>query len=375
MFKILGFSFALLLVALVAFLGNNFIYLQRVYSGSGIELVREVDWFSPKVEISPNLDADSLIRSQILENQDERFSEAISYAGQINSSAFLVYQGGELVVEKYWEPYGAENLTKTQSLHKSLLSMAFGIALEQGDINSVQDSVSDYLNNWIDLPLGDISLENLLTMSSGLGKEPARISLFDHSAQLFNSPDISKVAQSLPQKIAPGQEFEYINTNSQLLVDVLESATGQAYEHYLEEKIWSKLATESGYLWMDRAEGTPHGYCCLIATPEDLLRIGLLVLNNGYLNGQQIVPADWIDRAIAPSELNPNLAAPLIAICLFACSDNLLLATTSTCSCVRGLLLTVIILGGILEVSFLISDSALFKLTLIWSIVSAISFA
>ena len=304
--KFVAVLIGLAVAAVAIYIALNFTYIKRTVTGSDVEQVREVDWYEPLAPLAFNEGAEPLDRSDEIHAQSTRFADAIAYAEEVNSSAFLVYQGGELVVEKYWAPYDRTSNTQTNSVHKSLLSLAVGIAIEAGDIGSVSDPVSDYLGSWIDLSLGDIRVEHLLNMSSGLGDEPAKFFLFSHFLKLLNSPDISQVAQSLPQKNPPGQEFEYINNNPQLLVDVLEAATGMAYEDYLDEKIWSKMAANPGYLWMDREGGAPHGYCCLIALPEDLLRLGLLVLNQGELNGEQIVPKAWIEQAVTPSELNPN---------------------------------------------------------------------
>ncbi|MFT2092746.1 alpha/beta fold hydrolase [Paraglaciecola sp. 2405UD69-4] len=305
--KFVGLLFALLLAVIGLFIAFNYTYLERLYTGSSIEQVREVDWYEPTVELSPDTQtAELFISEPQLARQEEQFAAAIDYAEKVNSSAFLVWQDGKLLAEKYWSPYNADNYTQTHSIHKSLLSMAVGIAVSEGDIESIHDPVSKYLGEWTSQSKGQISIENLLNMSSGLGKEPAKIFIFSHFLRLLNALDISEVAQSLPQKLAPGVEFEYINTNPQLLVDVLEVATGQSYEDYLSDKIWSKMAADPGYLWMDRENGTPHGYCCLIARPEDLLRIGLLVLNKGQANGQQVVPKEWIQQATQPSKLNPN---------------------------------------------------------------------
>ena len=306
--KSLGLVLLTVLIVITIFVAFNFTYLKRIVTSKDIEQVRVVDWYEPTVEMTFNQKAEKLDRIPNNNNaMNEQYAEAIDYAEKINSSAFLVWQGGELIFDKYWAPYSRENYTQTHSIHKSLLSMLVGIAVKEGKITSLDDPASKYINDWVEQPLGQITVKNLLTMTSGLGeKKPPNFFLFSQFMRLLNDPDISAVARSLPQKIAPGTEFEYINTNPQLLVDVLESATGQAYETYLQDKIWSKMAANPGYLWMDRKNGTPHGYCCLISQPEDLLRIGLLVLNKGKINGEQVVPKQWIEEATSPSANNPN---------------------------------------------------------------------
>jgi len=306
-FKWLGIIFLSIVLLIAIYTAFNFTYVKRIVTSIGVEQVRSIDWYEPTVEVLPTQQAAAL---DLIPNDNDamhdKYADALQYAQDTNSSAFIIWQGGELVMDKYWAPYNKESYTQTHSIHKSLLSMLVGIAVEDGDIASVDDNASKYIGNWVEQPLGQITIKNLLTMTSGLGKEPAKVFLFSQFLRLLNGTDISAVAQSLPQKIAPSTEFEYINTNPQLLVDVLESATGQQYETYLQDKIWSKMAASPGYLWMDREDGTPHGYCCLIAKPEDLLRIGLLVLNKGKINGEQVVPKSWIEKATQPSINNPN---------------------------------------------------------------------
>jgi len=305
--KWLGIIFLGIVLLIAIYVALNFTYVKRVLTSFGTEKVRNVDWYQPTVEMLP---APKVNQLDSLPNDDDamhdKFADALEYAQKINTSAFLVWQNGELIFDKYWDSYNKESYTQTHSIHKSLLAMVVGIAVEEGAISSIDDTASKYIGDWVDQSLGKITVKNLLTMSSGLGKEPEKIFLLSHFVRLLNETDISAVAQSLPQKVKPGTEFEYINTNTQLLVDVLESATGQQYESYLYEKIWSKMAANPGYLWMDRKGGTPHGYCCLIAKPEDLLRIGMLILNKGKVEGEQVVPEHWVEKAIQPSELNPN---------------------------------------------------------------------
>jgi CubicO group peptidase (beta-lactamase class C family)/dienelactone hydrolase len=305
--KSLGIALSAIALVVAIFVAYKFTYIKRIATSMGTEQVREVDWYEPKIAMQAAKKPEKIIFTQPQNTStDRQFADAIEYAQDINSSAFLVWQGGELIVDKYWAPYDKNSYTQTHSIHKSLLSMLVGIAIDEGAITSIDDPVSKYLGHWIEQPLGQISVKNLLNMTSGLGEEPASFFLFSHFLRLLNETDISAVAQSLPQSVAPGQEFEYINNNPQLLVDVLESATGQSYETYLQDKIWSKVAESKGYLWMDREDGTPHGYCCLIAKPEDLLRLGMLVLNHGQVNGQQVVPKQWLEEATAPSKMNPN---------------------------------------------------------------------
>lgn len=303
--KYVGLGCLLVVIFAGMYIANNYTYLKRVYTSKSAEQIRNIDWYEPKATLRPADDVPPLATAPVT-NLAVRFPDTFAYAEKTHSSALLVWHQGQLISEHYWAPYTQNSYTQTQSVHKSVLSMLVGIAIDEGGITSVDDPVEKYLGKWIDQPYGTITLSHLLTMSSGLGKPPAPFFLNSHFLRLLNDPDISAVARSLPQKIAPGTEFEYINNNPQLLVDVLEAATGKPYEQYMQEKLWSQVAHKPGYLWLDNPDGVPHGYCCLMALPRDLLRLGLLVLNKGKVANKQVVPAEWITKSTTPSKLNPN---------------------------------------------------------------------
>ncbi|MBU2980012.1 serine hydrolase [Alteromonas sp. C1M14] len=302
--KFIGLALAFIIVVIGIYVAFNFTYLKRTFTGLSSEQVRSIEWYEPKVEMSPATHFVPL--NDIDDNIATTFPDAFNYAEKTHSSALLVWQKGKLIGEHYWQPYGPKNYTQTQSVHKSVLNLLVGIALDEGAISDIHDPVEKYIGRWIDQPYGTITIENLLTMSSGLGKEPAKFFLERHFLRLLNDPDITSVAHSLPQKEAPGQTFEYLNNNPQLLLEVLEAATGQPYETYMQDKLWSRVAQSPGYLWLDNEDGVPHGYCCMMAVPRDLLRLGILILQKGKVGDEQVVPAEWIAKSTTPSALNPN---------------------------------------------------------------------
>ena len=292
----------LLLVFAFAAAAYNIVYLQRVITFFGQDQVRGVDWFSPTAELRPS--PAPLAITQSTGSTD--FAEALSYAESTNTSALLIWHQGNLRLAHYGDGYSAADYVQTNSIHKSILALMVGIAIRDGAIGSVEDPISDYLPGWHDEVGKPISIEHLLTMSSGLVAPGSAFELFSHSMRLLHSPDIAGVARESLQMRTPGVRFDYANTNAQLLLEVLERATEQDYEHYLAEKLWSKLAEHPGHLWLDREKGTPHGFCCLISRPEDLLRLGIMWLQKGLVGTEQVVPSRWISAMQQPSALNPN---------------------------------------------------------------------
>ena len=267
-------------------------------------LVLAVDWFEPKAVLAA---ADEPVPLPRGEDRAADFEPAIRYSDGAASSALLIWQGGRLQVERYAEGFGPDDRTQSQSMHKSVLALAVALALDEGDIASLDDPADKYLENWIAQPYGRITLRHLITMSSGLALTPVGESGENSFAnRLLNASDIDRVAKSAPQVRAPGEVFEYNNVNPQLLLSVLEAATGQPYEQFLSERLWSNLAEDEAYLWMDRPDGKPHGYCCMIATPRDWLRLGLLVLGNGTVASRELISTQRIVEATDPSATNRN---------------------------------------------------------------------
>jgi CubicO group peptidase (beta-lactamase class C family) len=184
------------------------------------------------------------------------------------------------------------------------MALAYGQAVARGLI-SLDDPVSKHVPEWRGDPRGAITIEQLLTMSSGLeappGNAPTSLGM-----QLMFSSDIRAAALSFPQARPPGTEFAYGNVNSQLAGMALTRAVGMRYADWLSRTIWAPIGADPAALWLDRPGGTPHFFCCLQTTARDWLRVGELIRNQGRVGSRQVVPSEWISRMAAPSRLNPS---------------------------------------------------------------------
>lgn len=258
-----------------------------------------VDWFEPTAPLAPSVSPLHLEHGPV---NNPRLSEAIAIGDASRSTAVLVWQAGHMLLERYDDGAGPDTRTQSQSMHKSVLSLLVALAMEDGLIKTLDAPVADYLGNWTPQPLGVIRLRHLLEMSSGLAlPPPGETGTEAFGNRLFNASDIAAVARSAPQVKPPGTVFEYNNVNPQLLLAVLEAATGEPYERYLSRRLWSRVAEAPGALWMDRPDGEPHGYCCLIATARDWLRIGRLLLGDGG-----ILSTAQRMALMAPTSTNPS---------------------------------------------------------------------
>lgn len=226
---------------------------------------------------------------------------AQAYAESQGSFAFVVLRDGRIAHEWYAAGFTAANRFSPASMHKTVMALAFGAAKIPLDV-----PVKRWLTEWKDDPRGDITVRQLLTMSSGLETPPFNADPAGKSAQMMFGPDIAAAALSFKAAGAPGAGFAYANVNSQLSGLILQRATGKRYADWLSARIWQPIGAGDATVWLDRPEGTPHFFCCLQATAIDWARIGQLILNQGRVDGRQVVPAAWMAEMVKPSALNAN---------------------------------------------------------------------
>jgi CubicO group peptidase (beta-lactamase class C family) len=193
-------------------------------------------------------------------------------------------------------------------MSKTLLGMAVGIALADGKINSVDDPISQYLDEWRDDPRGQIKVRDLLQMSGGLAQISADYRPVPWSKavwQHFNI-DFNRAIFKLPQADPPGTKFDYNNNENNLLGVVLERAVGEQYQDYLGRKIWAAADLAPAYMYLDRPGGNVMKSCCILSRPIDWATLGLIMLNDGRLGDQQILPPGWVGQMVTPAPLTSS---------------------------------------------------------------------
>ncbi len=227
------------------------------------------------------------------------------YAAGFDSDALIIVHKGRIQTEWFAEGLDRNSLTQSQSMHKSIIALLIGIAIEQGIIDSADDRVSKYISEWEDRPRGDITLRDLMMMSSGLAQYKFTLNPFsDDFGWLYSGNTLPYVLKIPMADWNPGTRFDYNNINAELLGTVLERASGKRYAEYLEKTLWQPMGGHEALVWLDSEFGDAYTSCCLMATALDWARIGQLMLNHGTINGRHIVSADWIDEMIRPSPVS-----------------------------------------------------------------------
>jgi CubicO group peptidase (beta-lactamase class C family) len=229
------------------------------------------------------------------------------FLGEVSQGAFgdfhslLLVRHNRLVVEDYFAKHGEwhgefvnalfrDRCHHLASITKSITSALVGIAIDRGSIQSVQDSVIEYLPDHAAL-FGDgkdaITIEHLLTMSSGLPKPP------DDGRLVWHDGDVITYVLDKPLESEPGQRFVYSNGSAAVVGAVLENTAGRSVQSFAEEFLFRPLGI-TDYLWTTYRDGTPETDGGLALRPRDLAKIGQTFLQQGRWRDAQVIPARWV---------------------------------------------------------------------------------
>ena len=221
-----------------------------------------------------------------------------------NASAMVILQDGKLRLERYALDFDAQGRWTSFSVAKSYTSTLVGAAILDGSIKSLEDKVSRYVTGLQGSAYDDVTVRQLLTMSSGVKwnedyEDPnSDVSQFNKAKPEPGLDAIVSYMRKLPRAHPPGEKWNYNTGETNLVGLLVSSATKKPLAEYLEEKIWKPAGMEAKATWLLGKTGQEIAGCCIQASTRDYARMGLLVLANGVAGGKQIVPPDWFAQAI-----------------------------------------------------------------------------
>lgn len=236
----------------------------------------------------------------------DALNEAIQYGDRTRSHALLIYHDGALQLEHYFPGFGPDTRTDTDTLHPSVLAILTGIAIRDGFIASVDEPVARHLPEWANDERGKITIRQLLQQSSGIGFPEMDFNPIGEFLQVKMGGRLGATVLGQQPEAAPGERFDYNDINPQVLGIIIERATGKRYARYLSEALWQRIGADNALVELDSNERRlARTFCCLGATARSWLQVGLLHLNHGVVNGEQVVPEQWMRDIVTPSPRNP----------------------------------------------------------------------
>lgn len=220
--------------------------------------------------------------------------------------SLLVQRHGVLIAEEYFHGAAADSLAQVWSVTKSIVSILTGIALERGDLESLDQTLADFLVPIVDsLPedRGAIRIRDLLTMTCGL--EWHEMDGGGEYERWVTSSDMIQYVIDLPWQYHPGEAFHYHTGCTHLLAVVLAEATGTPLLDFAREHLFEPLGIDQVAWWQDE-RGYYTGGMGVFLRPRDMLEIGELFLQEGLREGTRVLPADWVRASTTPQVSTGN---------------------------------------------------------------------
>jgi len=256
---------------------------------------------------------DSLAVIKLPENIDSvrliaAANKAFEYPDQeevIRSRAVVVVYKGKIVAEKYAEGFTQQTPLLGWSMTKSITNALLGILVKEGKID-IKDKAT--VKEWQSDERSQITIDQLLRMSSGLEFDEIYNIVSDATRMLFNSPSAADIAISRPLSHKPEMEWSYSSGTTNILSKIIKDKIGKSnadYFNFPRKVLFEKIGMQSIVIEPDPS-GTFVGSSFSYATARDWARFGLLYLQDGTWEGERILPEGWVKYSSTPTSKAPQ---------------------------------------------------------------------
>jgi CubicO group peptidase (beta-lactamase class C family) len=222
--------------------------------------------------------------------------------------AMLVAHRGALVAERYYAGANAETLQPINSATKSVCSMLVGLALRDGRLTSLEDTVAHLLPDAMaavpDSPAGSVTLRQILSGRSGFAFDPM------HFGQLAGAASLVRYALSRPgvPVVPPG--WSYNDAMVSLIAPILERAQGADLSVLAARQLFDLMGIER-FEWRRDREGNPLAPTGLALRTRDMLKVAVLMMEDGRWQGTQVLPESWVTASLTPQSPATWRAGPV----------------------------------------------------------------
>jgi CubicO group peptidase (beta-lactamase class C family) len=237
--------------------------------------------------------------------------DTAGYMRKFRASGVLVIKNGKIVLERYGLGRTEKDRWTSFSVAKSLTATLIGAAIKDGKITSLDDKVTRYIPEMKGSAYDDVTLRQLITMTSGVKWNESYTDPNSDVAKVGLSilePGVNPVVsymRRLPREAVPGTKFVYKTGETDLAGIVLSNAVGKPLADYLSEKLWRPYGMEQDGIWVEDVAGHERGGCCISMTLRDYGRVGQFMLDHGVIDAHEVVPAGWTEDATSQHVTEP----------------------------------------------------------------------
>lgn len=230
---------------------------------------------------------------------------AAAFMADTDTSALLVLQNGKVRFEDYYLTGGRDVAWISWSMAKSFVSALVGVAIGEGLIGSVGESISDYVPKLTGSAYDGVAIKHVLAMSSGArwseDYSDPDADVHKLSAVMAGANTLDNFVAGMQRDRAPGTLCQYNSADTQALGMLLAHATGSDIADYMHRKLCAPLGMTKPSYWLLDTAGRELALGGLCMTARDFAKIGELFRNHGRFADQQILSADWVATSTKPT--------------------------------------------------------------------------
>ena len=232
-------------------------------------------------------------------------------------TGFLLIRDGEVLAERYQYDRKPDNRFVSHSMAKSIVSIAVGLALAEKKIASLDDTIAKYVPELAGNPYGETTIRNMLRMASGVPFEESydgKDDLAKFTRLRVTQDSVAAFRAFTAREVEQGTRFHYASNQTVALTLLLRAVTGSSMSEYLTSRLWQPIGAEADATWVRMRDGTEVGAGSFNAVLRDYGRLGMLLANDGALDGRQILPKEYLRDATdwhrQPEAFAPRKATP-----------------------------------------------------------------
>jgi CubicO group peptidase (beta-lactamase class C family) len=222
-------------------------------------------------------------------------NELVEACKRTHSTGLAIWYQGKSF--KTYSFDSSNNMAGSYSAHKSLINLAIGKLVTDGQLQSIDSPVYRFFPEWKQGLKKNITIRHLLNHTSGLEYD-------QNDPDGWDRPELIQYALATSVVDTPGTRFLYNDRAVDILRGIIKKVTGKTMDQYIKEKFFIPLEIKN-YNWVYDSAATPIN---LIINPAEFVKIGQLTLNSGQWNGKQVVSEGWIKESIAQAQ-------PFVANC------------------------------------------------------------
>ena len=277
-----------------------------------------------KIYPSISIPAEGPVAEFDIETVQDVFPATYTYEGEelplapllddFHWTGMIILKDGQMIHEAYARDNSADLHHIEMSVSKSITSIIFGVAVDNGDIPNLNAMVTEYIPELVGTGYENVTIQQVLDMTSGIRYVEDYDDLNSDIVQTVVAMlrgSLDEFSTTIVSQREQGSFNQYASIETHILAWILRRATGKTYAEYFEENLWSKIGAQADARMLVDAVEEPVAFGGLNLVLRDLARIGQMVLNGGVsMTGEQVVSAEWLVQSTTPdtpqSKPGPN---------------------------------------------------------------------